>query len=85
MYAEARGHIVPDMLFYYTFGTFKIAVICQQIYARNRKGLHQGHKVSGFDKLVGELGRIAAGAIEEKVFDPMKLLSASIAVFLPVR
>lgn len=66
MYAEARGHIVPDMLFYYTFGTFKIAAICQQIYARYVKGFTKDPRFAGFDKFVGELGRIAAGAIERK-------------------
>ncbi|HQZ96969.1 MAG TPA: phosphotransferase family protein [Pyrinomonadaceae bacterium] len=66
MYAEARGHNVPDMLFYYTFGTFKIAVIAQQIYARYVKGFTRDTRFAGFDKFVGELGRIAAGAIERK-------------------
>jgi len=33
MYEQAVGHPLPDMLFYYVFGTFKIAVIAQQIYA----------------------------------------------------
>lgn len=64
MYAEARGHTVPDMLFYYTFGTFKIAVICQQIYARYVKGFTRDTRFAGFDKFVGELGRIAARAIQ---------------------
>jgi len=34
MYADARGSDMTEMLFYYVFGTFKIAVIVQQIYAR---------------------------------------------------
>ena len=66
MYAKARGHIVPDMLFYYTFGTFKIAAICQQIYARYVKGFTRDTRFAGFDKFVGELGRIAARAIARK-------------------
>jgi aminoglycoside phosphotransferase (APT) family kinase protein len=32
---------LPNMLFYYVFGTFKIAVIAQQIYARFVKGYYQ--------------------------------------------
>ncbi|MEQ1603363.1 MAG: phosphotransferase family protein [Pyrinomonadaceae bacterium] len=63
MYAEAQGHIVPNMLFYYTFGTVKIAAICQQIYARYVKGFTRDTRFAGFDKFVGELGRIAATAI----------------------
>lgn len=66
MYAEAQGHIVPDMLFYYAFGTFKIAVICQQIYARYVKGFTKDQRFAGFDKFVGELGRIAGNAIDKK-------------------
>lgn len=32
---------VPDMLYYYVFGAYKIGVIVQQIYARYKKGLTQ--------------------------------------------
>ncbi len=63
MYADARGHAVPDMLFYYVFGTFKIAVIAQQIYARYVKGFTSDARFAGFDRFVAELGRIAANAI----------------------
>ncbi len=66
MYAEARGRDVPGMLFYYTFGTFKIAVIAQQIYVRYVKGFTKDSRFAGFDKFVGELGRIAANAIDKR-------------------
>ncbi len=33
-YCEAAGREAPDLLFYYVYGLFKIAVIAQQIYAR---------------------------------------------------
>jgi len=45
MYAESLGRSVPNMLFYYVFGTFKIAVICQQIYARFVKGFTDDARV----------------------------------------
>jgi aminoglycoside phosphotransferase (APT) family kinase protein len=37
-YALQSGRNTSNMLFYYVFGTFKIAVIVQQIYARFKKG-----------------------------------------------
>lgn len=39
MYAEKSGRNVDNILFYYAFGLFKIAVIAQQIYYRYSKGL----------------------------------------------
>jgi len=66
MYADSLGRILPNMLFYYLFGTFKIAAICQQIYARYVKGFTKDPRFAGFDKLVEALGRIAADAIERR-------------------
>jgi len=66
MYAESLGRDLPDMLFYYVFGTFKIAVICQQIYARFVKGFTQDKRFAGFDKFVAALGRIADGALTRR-------------------
>ena len=62
IYAEAFGRELPDMLFYYAFGIFKIAVICQQIYARFVKGFTKDERFAHFDKFVAALGRIAADA-----------------------
>lgn len=66
MYAKSLGRAVPDMLFYYVFGTFKIAVICQQIYARYVKGFTKDRRFAGFDKFVEALGRIATRAIDKQ-------------------
>jgi aminoglycoside phosphotransferase (APT) family kinase protein len=66
MYAETSGREVPDMLFYYVFGTFKIAVIAQQIYARYKKGFTSDGRFAGFDKFVGALGTISAEAIRRR-------------------
>lgn len=63
MYAAASGREISNMLFYYVFGTFKIAVICQQIYARYIKGFTTDARFARFDKFVAALGRIAEGAI----------------------
>ncbi len=65
MYTEASGRDVPDILFYYVFGTFKIAVICQQIYARFLKGFTRDERFTNFDSFVSRLGHLALTAIEK--------------------
>lgn len=64
MYSARAGRQVPEMLFYYVFGTFKIAVIAQQIYARFVRGLTGDPRFAKFDVFVAELGRIAARTLE---------------------
>ncbi|MBA2379318.1 MAG: phosphotransferase family protein [Blastocatellia bacterium] len=64
MYQSASGRDTSDILYYYVFGTFKIAVIAQQIYARYVKGSTKDSRFANFDRFVATLGRIAAGAIE---------------------
>ncbi|HKP69788.1 MAG TPA: phosphotransferase family protein [Pyrinomonadaceae bacterium] len=63
MYVSATGRDLPDMLFYYVFGTFKIAVIAQQIYARYAKGLTSDERFARFDSFVARTGKIAATAL----------------------
>lgn len=63
MYEDEAGRELPEMLFYYVFGTFKIAVICQQIYARFVKGLTKDQRFANFDRFVAALGLIAQHAI----------------------
>ncbi|MBK7394027.1 MAG: phosphotransferase family protein [Chloracidobacterium sp.] len=66
MYAAASGRDVSNILFYYVFGTFKIAVIAQQIYARYVKGFTQDKRFASFDKFVAALGMIAANALHKR-------------------
>jgi aminoglycoside phosphotransferase (APT) family kinase protein len=63
MYGRASGRMAQNILFYYVFGVFKIAVIAQQIYARYVKGFTRDARFAQFDLFVATLGRIAAGAI----------------------
>ncbi len=63
MYSEAVGRDIPDMLFYYVFGTFKIAVIAQQIYARYVRGFTKDERFANFDRFVVALGQIAEVAL----------------------
>ncbi|HUR99820.1 MAG TPA: phosphotransferase family protein [Pyrinomonadaceae bacterium] len=64
IYSAVSGRDVSNILFYYVFGTFKIAVIAQQIYARFVKGFTQDRRFANFDKFVSRLGTIASGAID---------------------
>ncbi|HLM02819.1 MAG TPA: hypothetical protein VK400_17340, partial [Pyrinomonadaceae bacterium] len=64
IYAEKSRRDVSEMLFYYAFGTFKIAVIAQQIYFRFRKGFTEDKRFAAFNRFVGALGKIALDAIE---------------------
>lgn len=66
MYADASGRDVSNILYYYVFGTFKIAVIAQQIYSRFVKGFTQDKRFANFDKFVAALGSIATNAVHTK-------------------
>jgi aminoglycoside phosphotransferase (APT) family kinase protein len=66
MYAEASGRDVSDILFYYVFGTFKIAVIAQQIFSRFEKGLTSDKRFAGFDLFVNALGRLAWKTVQSR-------------------
>ncbi|MDQ4123310.1 MAG: phosphotransferase family protein [Acidobacteriota bacterium] len=73
-YAEKTGADISNLLFYYVFGTFKIAVIVQQIYFRYRRGFTKDDRFANFNHFVAALGKITARAIEtnnrgEIVFD----------------
>lgn len=66
MYAEKTGCDVSNILYYYVFGSFKIAVIAQQIYARYAKGLTQDKRFAQFNRFVAALGKLAAYAIHKQ-------------------
>ena len=66
IYAEKSGRNVSNILFYYVFGTFKIAVIAQQIYARFLRGFTKDRRFANFDTFVSALGKIASISIEKK-------------------
>ncbi len=65
IYAEKSGRDVSNVLFYYVFGTFKIAVIAQQIYFRFASGFTQDKRFARFNIFVNALGKIAFNAIEK--------------------
>jgi len=51
-YAIKSGRYISDILFYYVFGAFKIAVIVQQIYARFKKGHTKDARFAGLVQVV---------------------------------
>jgi aminoglycoside phosphotransferase (APT) family kinase protein len=68
IYAEKSGRDLSNILYYYVFGLFKIAVIAQQIYARFAKGFTKDERFAKFNLHVKILGEIATKAIEtEKI------------------
>lgn len=46
-YAEKSGRNLSNILYYYVFGTFKNAVVIQQIYGRYKKGLTKDERFAG--------------------------------------
>ena len=63
-YAKTTGREVGDMLFYYAYATFKVAVIAQQIYFRYKQGLTHDERFAAMISGVQILASQAARAIE---------------------
>ncbi|SES01565.1 Predicted kinase, aminoglycoside phosphotransferase (APT) family [Salipaludibacillus aurantiacus] len=65
-YAEKSGRDVSEFHFYLAFAYFKLAVICQQIYYRWKKGQTQDKRFANLDRFVDLLIQQAlATALEE--------------------
>jgi aminoglycoside phosphotransferase (APT) family kinase protein len=62
-YAQATGRELPDVLFYYAFGLFKIAVIVQQIHARYVRGHTRDARFAYLNELVAALSQQADRAL----------------------
>jgi aminoglycoside phosphotransferase (APT) family kinase protein len=61
-YEKQTGRPVPNALYFYCFGLFKIAVIVQQIYARYVRGHTRDARFASLGELVGVLARQADAA-----------------------
>lgn len=66
IYAQKSGRDLSNIFYYYVFGTFKIAVIAQQIYYRFAKGFTNDKRFANFNFFVAALGKIALNAIVNK-------------------
>ncbi|MEZ4870388.1 MAG: phosphotransferase family protein [Caldilineaceae bacterium] len=64
-YIEVSGRAIPQPLFYYVYGLFKIAVIIQQIYARYRQGHTQDLRFATLDQVVLGCTHLATLALEK--------------------
>lgn len=54
-----------NFTFYFAFGSFKVAAIIQQIYARYRKGLTTDQRFASLNEAVEHFGDLASRAIEK--------------------
>lgn len=68
-YAERSRRDVSDILFYYVYALFKIAVIVQQIYFRYHQGFTRDQRFARMIHLVRILGTMAVRAIERGRID----------------
>jgi aminoglycoside phosphotransferase (APT) family kinase protein len=69
MYAQKSGRNVDNLVFYYVFGLFKIAVIAQQIYYRYSKGLTTDPRFSNLNKAAELCCKLALKAIKTNKID----------------
>ena len=63
LYAHARGIDIPNLLFYYVFGCFKVGVIVQQIYRRYKMGQSKDPRFASLFIVLKACGQNAAKAI----------------------
>jgi aminoglycoside phosphotransferase (APT) family kinase protein len=70
-YARQSGRDVDDIVFYYVYGLFKLAVIVQQIYSRFLQGHSKDPRFSGLIHAVRACGRMAVMAIEKGRIDQL--------------
>jgi aminoglycoside phosphotransferase (APT) family kinase protein len=68
-YAALSGRDVGNIVYYYVFGLFKIAVIAQQIFYRYRQGLTQDPRFVHLDKVVEACARTAQHAATKGVIE----------------
>ena len=69
MYADKSGRNVANLVFYYVFGLFKIAVIAQQIYYRYAKGWTTDPRFANLNKASELCCKLALKAIKTKSID----------------
>jgi aminoglycoside phosphotransferase (APT) family kinase protein len=70
-YAERSGRDLSNVLFYYVYALFKIAVIVQQIYARYKAGFTRDERFAHMIYVVRVLGQTAVLALEKGRIDDL--------------
>ena len=66
MYSNRFGVQIENIVFYFVFGLFKIAVIVQQIYFRYKKGLTRDIRFKHLDQVVLSYARMAKKSIDKQ-------------------
>ncbi|MEL6668019.1 MAG: phosphotransferase family protein [Bacteroidota bacterium] len=66
LYAEKSGLSIHNLVFYYAYGLFKVAVIVQQIYYRYQKGLTKNEKFAQLNQVCRLFCTMAWQAIEKQ-------------------
>ena len=69
LYAKKSGRDIQNIVFYYAFGLFKIAVIAQQIYYRYNKGLTTDARFANLNKASELCCNLAMKAIQTNTID----------------
>ncbi len=69
MYAEKSARNVDNLVFYYVFGLFKIAVIAQQIYYRFKKGWTTDPRFANLNKAAELCCKLALKSIKTNKID----------------
>lgn len=69
MYAQKSGRDIQNIVFYYAFGLFKIAVIAQQIYYRYSKGLTTDSRFANLNKASELCCKLALKSIKTNKID----------------
>ena len=64
-YQEKAGRGIGNFTFYYAFGCYKVATICQQIYHRYKKGITQDPRFGALIHLIRACGENAKRAIDD--------------------
>jgi len=70
-YAQKSERDVGNIVFYYVYGLFKIAVIIQQIYYRYQKGFTQDPRFANLNFAVQMCGTVAWQAIQKRRIDDL--------------
>ena len=69
MYVQKSGKNVDNLVFYYVFGLFKIAVIAQQIYYRYKKGFTSDPRFASLNKASALCCKLALKSIQTNKID----------------
>lgn len=71
MYSKKSGESINNLVFYYVYGLFKLAVIVQQIYFRYHKGFTTDSRFAHMNKHTQLLVTIAWQAIQKNKIDKL--------------